>query len=68
MTGGNLLTLDWPTDHTGWQLQVQTNSPSQGLSTNWWDVADSTTTNQITLPINSTDGSVFSRLSHQVSP
>lgn len=64
MTGGNVLTLGWPTDHTGWRLQVQSNSPAEGLSTNWWDVAGSTTTNLMTLPINSTDGSVFYRLSY----
>jgi hypothetical protein len=68
MTGTNLLTLGWPTDHTGWRLQVQTNRPTEGLSTNWWDVAGSTTTNLMTLPINATDGSVFYRLSYPVSP
>jgi hypothetical protein len=68
MTGGNLLTLAWPTDHSGWQLQVQTNSPGEGLSTNWRDVAGSTMTNLMTLPINTTDGSIFYRLSYLVSP
>lgn len=58
-----LLTLRWPSDHTGWQLQAQTNSLSAGISTNWVDVAGSTTTNQVTFPINVSNGSVFYRLS-----
>jgi hypothetical protein len=60
-SGGNL-TLNWPSDHTGWQLQVQTNDLSVGISTNWVDVSGSTTTNQIVVPINLTNGSVFYRL------
>ncbi|HEY4414981.1 MAG TPA: DUF642 domain-containing protein, partial [Verrucomicrobiae bacterium] len=59
---GNHLTLNWPADHIGWRLQMQTNTLNAGLGTNWWDVAGSTTTNQVTLPIDSTDGSVFYRL------
>ncbi|HEU5396672.1 MAG TPA: LamG-like jellyroll fold domain-containing protein, partial [Verrucomicrobiae bacterium] len=58
---GNQLTLSWPTN-TGWTLQVQTNSLSTGISTNWVDVANSTTTNQLTVPVNQTSGSVFYRL------
>jgi hypothetical protein len=54
----NQLQLDWPVDHTGWQLQSQTN----GLGTNWVDVASSTQTNQITVPLDSTNASVFFRL------
>ena len=59
---GNNLTLSWPADHIGWQLQVQTNDPAQGLGTNWWDVAGSTITNQISVPIDPVAGSVFYRL------
>ncbi|MGA2245043.1 MAG: protease pro-enzyme activation domain-containing protein [Verrucomicrobiota bacterium] len=62
VTGGNLLTLSWPADHTGWRLQVQTNSFAQGLGTNWIDVAGSTTANQMSLLIDPNDGSVFYRL------
>lgn len=36
---GSTLTLAWPADHIGWRLQVQTNSLSTGLNTNWSDVA-----------------------------
>ena len=56
------LSLVWPTDHTGWRLQAQTNTPSVGLTTNWADVPDSTATNQLTLPLHPTAGSVFFRL------
>lgn len=61
VSGGNL-TLTWPTDHTGWRLQVQTNSLSVGLGTNWFTVANSTTTNSMTIPINAASGSVFYRM------
>lgn len=59
---GNSLTLSWPSDHTGWRLQSQTNSVSVGLRTNWVDVAGSTTTNQVTVPMNRANGSVFYRM------
>ncbi|MGH7940835.1 MAG: hypothetical protein ACREE6_15540, partial [Limisphaerales bacterium] len=58
----NTLYLTWPADHTGWQLQAQTNSVSVGIGTNWVDVAGSTTTNQIAVPINPANGVVFYRL------
>jgi len=60
--GGTNLTFSWPQDHTGWQLQVQTNSLSVGLGTNWVIVAGSAATNQITVPVVVTNGSVFYRL------
>lgn len=59
---GNQLTLSWPTDHIGWRLQAQTNSLSVGISTNWANVNGSSATNQIVVPINITNGSVFYRL------
>ncbi|HEV2327842.1 MAG TPA: hypothetical protein VGY56_03530 [Verrucomicrobiae bacterium] len=58
----NKITLSWPVDHTGWQLQVQTNSASKGLSTNWVNVSGSTVTNQVIVPINLTNGVGFYRL------
>ncbi|MGH7979454.1 MAG: hypothetical protein ACREE6_08760, partial [Limisphaerales bacterium] len=58
----NTLYLTWPTDHTGWQLQAQTNPASVGLSTNWADYNPSTGTNQVVVPVNSTNGTVFYRL------
>lgn len=62
---GSGLALSWPRDHLGWRLQVQTNNLNAGLGTNWWDVAGSTITNQMTIPINTTNGSVFYRLLYQ---
>lgn len=59
---GNQLTLSWPADHTGWRLQAQTNSLNVGITTNWANVNGSSTTNQIVVPINLTNGSVFYRL------
>jgi len=59
---GNNLELSWPLDHTGWQLQVQTNQLAVGLGTNWSTISASTTTNQITFPIYLQNGCVFFRL------
>jgi hypothetical protein len=58
------LTLGWPADHTGWLLQTQTNQLNTGLGTNWVAVNDSDTHDQATLPIATTNGSVFFRLVH----
>jgi hypothetical protein len=59
---GSGLKLSWPADHTGWRLQVQTNAPGAGLGTNWVDVPGSSQTNEVTLPVDGTDASVFYRL------
>ena len=59
---GNQLTLSWPADHTGWQLQVQTNTLAVGLSTNWVNVAGSSGTNQMSFTISPANGSVFYRM------
>ena len=56
------LTLNWPLDHTGWRLQMQTNSLGQGLGTNWVTVPDSANTNQMLIPIDPANGSAFFRL------
>lgn len=56
------LYLTWPMDHTGWQLQAQTNSLGVGLGTNWANYNPSTGTNQVAIPINLTNGAVFYRL------
>ena len=62
VVNGSNLELSWPADHTGWRLQVQTNSLSMGIYTNWVDVTGSTTVNSVTNAINSVNGSVFYRL------
>jgi hypothetical protein len=61
-TASGQLQIFWPTDHTGWQLQAQTNNLAGGLGTNWVNLANSMQTNQITVPLNSTNASVFFRL------
>jgi hypothetical protein len=53
----------WPPDHTGWELQIQTNSPGSGLGTNWVTVSGTAFTNQFVFPINpASSGSVYFRL------
>ncbi len=61
LSGGEMM-LSWPQDHTGWRLQMQTGSLTEGLGTNWIDVANSTETNQMFVPVDSAEGSVFYRL------
>jgi fibronectin type 3 domain-containing protein len=56
------LQISWPADHTGWQLQSQTNSLTSGLGTNWVNVSSSVQTNQVAVPLNTTNGAVFFRL------
>ncbi|MFN3408270.1 MAG: hypothetical protein ACK45B_04710, partial [Limisphaerales bacterium] len=58
------VTLSWPASHIGWTLQSQTNSQAIGLSTNWVNVAGSSTTNSVTLTVNPTNGAVFFRLKY----
>jgi autotransporter-associated beta strand protein len=59
---GNTLTLSWPADHLGWHLQVQTNALDVGLGSNWVDVPDTSTTNQVVVPADTLNGSVFYRM------
>jgi autotransporter-associated beta strand protein len=61
VSGGNL-TLSWPSNHTGWRLQAQTNGFGFGLTTNWVTVPGSSATNTMSFPINSANGSVFFRM------
>jgi hypothetical protein len=62
VVNGGSLELSWPTDHTGWTLQAQTNSLNVGLSGTWFDVAGSTATNQVIVPVNPANPTVFYRL------
>lgn len=57
--------LNWPQDHTGWQLQIQTNSLGSGLGTNWVTLPGSAATNQMTFLIDPTEGGAFFRLVYQ---
>ena len=61
------LKLAWPLDHTGYRLQAQTNSLATGLTTNWVTVSNvgslnPSQTNQVTIPISTTNPTVFFRL------
>lgn len=52
-----LLSLSWPSDHTGWRLLVQTNHVNLGVSTNrldWGAVAGSSATNEVSIPVTNT--------------
>ena len=62
--GGNQIEFSWPSDHIGWHLEAQTNSLNAGLGTNWTLVAGSSATNQMTLPVDVGNESVFFRLGY----
>jgi hypothetical protein len=57
---GLSLQLNWPADHTGWRLMMNTNSLAN--PTGWATVSGSMTTNQMWLPIDMTQSNVFFRL------
>ena len=62
---GTNLTLSWPADHTGWRLLTQTNNLAQGISRNtndWGTVANSASTNLVTIPIDPAKPTEFYRL------
>lgn len=65
VASGTQLHLTWPTDHTGWTLQAQTNGYGVGLTANWHAVPGSPLSNEIYMPIESANGSVFYRLTYQ---
>jgi autotransporter-associated beta strand protein len=58
VVSGTTLSLSWPSDHTGWTLQMNTNLST----TNWITVAGSTSTNQVSVTIQKSSPSVFYRL------
>ena len=62
-SNGNL-NLSWPSDHTGWRLEAQTNSLTSGLGTNWVTWPNSATTNSIAIPVDAQNPSVFFRLAY----
>jgi len=62
VVNGSNLELSWPADHTGWTLQAQTNSLNIGLSGTWFNVAGSAATNQVIVPVNPANPTVFYRL------
>jgi len=62
VVSGGKINLAWPANQIGWQLQHQVNPLTVGISTNWIAVPGSTGTNQISLPLDSTEASAFFRL------
>jgi hypothetical protein len=59
---GTNLILNWPSDHIGWLLQAQTNSLAVGLTTNWFTLVPSASTNMWTTPIARGNSTAFYRL------
>ena len=57
---GNTLELNWPSDHIGWRLE--TNAISLADANAWFTLPGSTTTNQVFLNVDPTEGNVFFRL------
>jgi alpha-amylase len=53
----SLVQIAWPSQNTGWRLQASANSLK-----NWATVAGSTNVDQVSVPLISTNGSVFYRL------
>lgn len=59
---GGILNLSWPLDHKGWRLQVQTNTLSAGLGTNWYDWPGSTNVTATNVTITPGNPAVFFRM------
>ena len=59
-----VLSLSWPADHLGWILQSQTNSLGKGLSTNWVDVAGTSSATTKNVNISPLTPAAFFRLRH----
>ena len=51
VSNGTSAKIGWPTNFIGWTLQIQTNSLTVGLGTNWQDVAGSASSNQAILSL-----------------
>ena len=64
VVSNNVVVISWPTDHTGWHLQVQTNSTSVGVSGNWVTVPGSDLVNSLNFPIDPNNGTVFFRMTY----
>jgi autotransporter-associated beta strand protein len=62
VVSGSNLDLSWPASHTGWRLEVQTNSLSVGIATNWSTWPGSAATNAVSIPVNPANPTVFYRL------
>jgi len=60
--GSGILTLSWPLNYLGWSLQVQTNSLTVGINTNWFTLPGSEMVTSTNYGMNGTNGAVFYRL------
>lgn len=60
VASGTNLNLSWPPGYIGWTLQ--SNSVGLAATGSWFAVSESSSTNQISLPINSSASNVFYRL------
>jgi len=63
--GSGAVQLSWPADHTGWRLLAQTNHLGGGLSlsaNDWGELSGSASTNQVSIPLNTTTAAEFYRL------
>ena len=58
------INLSWPTNYLGWSLQVQSNSLSVGLSTNWFTIPGSSLVTSTNYPLLN-GGAVFFRMFYQ---
>ena len=56
---GGQMQFNWPMDHTGWRLEMQTNALN---ADGWVTVSNSAVTNLLSVPIDPTRTSVFFRL------
>jgi Glycosyl hydrolase catalytic core/Ricin-type beta-trefoil lectin domain-like len=54
------LQFNWPSDHTGWRLMMNSNSLENPGA--WFAIVASATTNQVWLPLDATQSNVFFRL------
>ena len=64
---GSSLQFNWPSDHVGWRLLMQTNHLASGFSpdtNDWTTVANSSGTNQVSLPLDATQPAGFYRLAY----
>jgi hypothetical protein len=50
-SSGRQMTIAWPADHLGWQLQAQTSSLAGGIGTNWVTIPSSALSTQFNLTI-----------------
>jgi len=58
------LRVNWPADHWGWILQVQTNRLDTGLAANWTDQSNTLYGTSFSYPLVASNPAVFFRLRH----